>query len=215
MKIEELVARLDGALARLAGSQEELRELDAALGDGDLGITVSRGAEAVRTKLAALDNATFPGLLRAAGTAFASANPSTFAALVGGALLAAAKAVGTDEPTAGDAVATGRAAADSIQRRGKSQQGDKTVLDALIPSVDILESMALRSESGTRALEAMVSRARDAIAATTPLQSRRGRASWVGERGTGHPDPGATAYLRFLEALHAEWASREPEHDRG
>jgi dihydroxyacetone kinase-like protein len=204
-----LVTRLDGALGQLATSHEELRELDSAIGDGDLGITVSKGAEAIRLKLAGLEDPTLPGLLRAAATAFSAANPSTFAALVGGGLLAAAKAVGSGEPTGRDAVAVGRAAVNSIASRGKSQVGDKTVLDPLVASIDALEPIASRSASGTQMLEAMVSRARDAVTATASLQSRRGRAAWLGERSLGHPDPGATAYLRFLEALSAEWARRE------
>lgn len=209
MEIQELVTRLDGALDHLAASHDELRDLDSAIGDGDLGITVSKGAEAIRLKLARLENPTLPSLLRAAAAAFSTANPSTFAALVGGALMAAAKAVGSDEPTGRDAVAIGRAAVNSIASRGRSQVGDKTVLDPLAASIDVLESMVSRSATGTQALEAMVSQARDAVAATSSLQSRRGRASWLGERSLGHPDPGATAYLRFLEALSVEWARRE------
>jgi dihydroxyacetone kinase-like protein len=206
---EELVTRLDGALSRLAGSREELRELDAALGDGDIGITVSKGAEAVHAKLAGLANPVPRDVLRGAAMAFSAANPSTFAALVGGALLAAAKVVETDELTGQEAVAIGRAVADSITTRGKSQVGDKTVLDALVPSIDVLESMVSRSTAGTATLDAMVKSAREAVAATAPLRSRRGRASWMGERSVGHPDPGAVAYLRFLEALSAEWAECE------
>lgn len=209
MTTEELVTRLDSALSRLAGSREELRELDAALGDGDLGITVSKGAEAVRVKLTELANPAPRDVLRGAALAFSTANPSTFAALVGGALLAGAKVADADELTAQEAVAIGRAVVDSITTRGKSQVGDKTVLDALVPSIDVLESMVSRSEVGAATLDAMVKSAREAVAATTPLQSRRGRASWVGERSAGHPDPGAVAYLRFLEALSAEWAKHE------
>lgn len=209
MEIQELVTRLDGALDHLAESHEELRDLDSAVGDGDLGITISKGTEAIRLKLAELENPNLQGLLRASAAAFAAANPSTFAALVGGALIAAAKAVGSGEPTGRDAVAVGRAAANSIASRGKSQVGDKTVLDPLAASIDVLELMVSRSASGKQALEAMVARAREAVTATASLQSRRGRAAWLGERGVGHPDPGATAYLRLLEALCAEWTKRE------
>lgn len=209
METGEWVTRLDGALGRLAGTREELRELDAAIGDGDLGITVSTGAEAIRAKLAGLENPAPRDVLRAAGAAFSGANPSTFAALIGGGLLAAAKAVDGDQLTGRDAVAAGRAAVSSITRRGKAELGDKTVLDALVPSIDVLESMVSRSKGAGETLRAMVSSARDAVAATASRQSRRGRAAWLGERSAGHPDPGATAYLRFLEALSAEWAERE------
>ena len=199
MKGDALVAVLDAALARLAESRDELRDLDAALGDGDLGITVSKGCEATRARLATLTNPSPAEVLRAAGTAFAAANPSTMAALVGGALLAAAKAVADSSSlTRDDVVRLARGAADSIKTRGKAELGDKTMLDAIVPSVDALESSA-----GDDPLDAMVAAARRAIDETTPLQSQRGRASWVGERSAGHPDPGAMAYLRLLEALAA------------
>lgn len=196
-----LVALLDATLARLAESREELRDLDAALGDGDLGITVSRGATAIRERLAGLTDPSPAEVLRVAGTAFASANPSTMAALVGGGLLAGAKVVSdTADLAPDDVVRFARAAADSVKARGKAELGDKTMLDAIIPSVDALEAAA-----GGDRLAAMVSAARQAVEDTTPLQSRRGRAAWVGERSAGHPDPGATAYLRLLEALQASW----------
>ena len=196
-----MVALLDEALARLAESRDELRDLDAALGDGDLGVTVSKGCEAVRARLADLTEPSPADVLRTAGTAFASANPSTMAALVGGALLVGAKTVAeATDLGPGETVAFVRAAAASIAARGKAQLGDKTILDAILPSLDALDA----TTDGDR-LEAMVTAARRAVDETTPLQSRRGRAAWIGERSAGHPDPGATAYLRLLEALHASW----------
>jgi len=199
-----MVALLDEALARLAESRDELRDLDAALGDGDLGVTVSRGCEAVSAQLADLTEPSPSDVLRTAGTAFANANPSTLAALVGGALLTGAKTVAeATDLGPGEAVTFARAAAASIATRGKAQLGDKTILDAILPSLGALDALDATTD-GDR-LEAMVTAARDAVDETTPLQSRRGRAAWIGERGAGHPDPGATAYLRLLEALHASW----------
>lgn len=198
---DELVALLDAALQRLAESKEELRDLDAALGDGDLGITVSKGCEAVRERLAGMSGAPPADVIRAAGTAFATANPSTMAALVGGALLAAAKAVSDrGDLNHDDALRLARAAAESVAARGKAEIGDKTMLDAIVPSVDVLAAA-----QGELPLPGMVEAAGRAVAETTPLQSKRGRAAWVGERSIGHADPGATAYLRLLEALQHSW----------
>jgi phosphoenolpyruvate---glycerone phosphotransferase subunit DhaL len=204
MNGDQLATLLDGALRQLATCRDELRDLDAALGDGDLGITVAKGCEGVRAKLGELPSARPAVVLRAAGAAFASANPSTMAALVGGGVLAAAKALGTtDTLDRSAALAAGRAAADSIARRGKAQPGDKTILDALLPSLDALAA-ATSQDAGT-ALEAMVAAAAGGVRDTTPLQSQRGRAAWLGERSVGQPDPGATAYLRLLEALRTVW----------
>jgi dihydroxyacetone kinase len=200
----ELVALVDASLARLAESEDELRDLDAALGDGDLGITVGKGCAAVRAKLGELSEPTPAEVLRAAGAAFASGNPSTLAALVGGGLLAAAKTVAdvTDVSSA-EALRIGRAAADSIATRGKSQRGDKTILDALLASLDALERT---DGAGRSALEPMIAAARIAVAETAGHRSQRGRASWLGERSIGRADPGATAYLRFLESIEASLA---------
>jgi phosphoenolpyruvate---glycerone phosphotransferase subunit DhaL len=199
----ELVTLLDAALARLADARDELRSLDAALGDGDLGITVEKGCAAVRAKLAELDDPSPAEVLRSSGAAFATANPSTFAALSGGGLLAAAKAVAdATELDRDGAVTVARAVADSIATRGKAELGDKTVLDALVPSVDALER-ADGDGDGDAALAAMVDAARRGVEETAWSESRRGRASWLRERSAGRPDPGATAYVRLLESLAA------------
>jgi phosphoenolpyruvate---glycerone phosphotransferase subunit DhaL len=196
-ELRELLSR---TLSTLPAHADELRELDAALGDGDLGITVQAGSKAVVAALAALPaEATVNEILLAAGKAFSTANPSTFAALIGGGLLAAAKTmVGKQEVGKAEALTIGRAVAARITERGKSQVGDKTVLDALIPSLDVLEA----SQGGADdLLAAMIGKAREQVEATAALQSKKGRAAWVQERSVGHPDPGATAYLRFLEGI--------------
>lgn len=206
MKGSELVALLDRALEQFAASRDELRDLDAALGDGDLGITVSKSCAAVRITLAELDDPSPAQVLRSAGLAVANANPSTMAALAGGALLAAAKsAADSPELNRADALRLGRAAADSIALRGKAELGDKTMLDAIVPSLDVLEAA---EAADPEPLALMVAAARRAVEETTGLQSRRGRAAWVRERSIGHPDPGATAYLRLLESLEDAWPNQ-------
>jgi dihydroxyacetone kinase-like protein len=194
----ELRSLLDRALELVAKNEDELRDLDSAIGDGDLGITVSRGALAARKSIAALPPASTPAeILRAAATAIASANPSSFAALVATGLLAASRSVaGNDALTARDVVTMAQEAIVAIAKRGKAEVGDKTVLDALVPSI-----AALEAASSDEPLEAMIAAARKGIDDTAGGVSRKGRAAWLGERTIGHPDAGATAYLRFLEAL--------------
>jgi len=197
MQAAELIRTLDVALTHLASCSDELRDLDAALGDGDLGITVSAGSAAVIAACADLaDDATPATVLRTAAGAFANANPSTMAALVGGALLAASRTIGdVQDVDLQVALTIGTVAAESIAKRGKSQVGEKTILDALVPALKAMESA-----SGD-ALAAGIQAAREGIEQTRSLQSMRGRAAWLGERSQGLQDPGATAFLRFLEGL--------------
>jgi phosphoenolpyruvate---glycerone phosphotransferase subunit DhaL len=201
-QLRDILAR---ALSALPAHADELRDLDAALGDGDLGITVRAGSDAVVKALGALpDDASINDVLLAAGKAFSTANPSTFAALVGGGLLAAAKTMqGKDHVARDEALAIGQAMAARIGERGKSKLGDKTVLDALVPSLDVLQAS---TGSAADALDAMIASASAAVAQTAKMQSQKGRAAWVQERSIGHADPGATAYVRFLEALRAALA---------
>jgi len=191
---------LGDALTTLEASRDELRDLDAAIGDGDLGITISGGAAAVRQSMEKLDpGADFASILRTAAKSFAAANPSTMSALVASALLASAREVGDiQDLDRGAAIAMLDAASVAIQTRGGAQLGDKTIVDALIPSLEALRQAGSCSHD---ALTAMAEAAQRAVADTVSLQSQRGRAAWVGERTVGHADGGATAYLRFLEAL--------------
>lgn len=115
------------------------------------------------------------------------------AALVAGGLLAGSKTLlGIDDVKPSEAPAFMQAVGDSISQRGKSKVGDKTILDAIFPAYEAME------ESGS--LDAAIAAAADSVVKTRNLQSRRGRASWLQDRSIGLQDPGATAYLRFLEA---------------
>lgn len=201
MEGKELNAQIRESLAILIESADELRDLDQALGDGDLGITITAGSQAVIDKLAELpESATPTEIARASAAAFANANPSTMAALVAGALLAGSKAWdGKEDITLADTTAFASAAAASIEKRGKSAVGDKTILDGVAAAVGALES----STEPDQAQLAVVAAAAQAVLDTKDLQSRRGRASWLQERSIGLPDPGATAFQRFVEA----WAT--------
>jgi phosphoenolpyruvate---glycerone phosphotransferase subunit DhaL len=165
---------------------------------------VRGGASAARQAMRSLPHAAIPAdVFRTLATAISSANPSSFAALVATALLAAARSVsGSQSLTRDDVVTIAQQATTAVEKRGKSALGDKTVLDALIPSVRALETTT--SDAG---LAAMIAAARKGIDDTTPSVSRRGRAAWLGERAQGHPDPGAVAYLKFLEALQRSFES--------
>ena len=190
-----LRAQLIDAMTRLRDSADELRELDAVLGDGDLGITISAGADAVAATLTELpEDSDARSVLTRAGLAFSSANPSTFAALVGGGTIAAAEAVAAGEHLNREStVAVVEALGARIAERGGAQPGDKTLLDVLIPV-----QLALAAGADADAVREVADRA---VAESAEWQSRRGRAAWQQERSIGQRDPGAVAILRFIEAL--------------
>lgn len=182
-------------LPRMQRHREELRALDAALGDGDLGVTVAVGSAAVADALQQLpDDLDARSVLRASGDAFAAANPSTFAALIGSGLLAAAEQapVGEHLDRAGliDVV---RTVAARIGAQGGAVRGDKTVIDVLLPIAEALDAGADAAGASRAALAA--------VTESTGWQSRRGRAGWQQERSVGHADPGSVAVMRFVEEI--------------
>lgn len=198
MRTGELIEQTKKAMALLIESADELRDLDQVLGDGDLGITVSAGAQAVIDALDTTPATVDPSeVAKTCAKAFANANPSTMAALVAGGLLAGSKVwADVEEIGVGEAERFIRAAAGFISHRGKSQVGDKTILDAMVPAADALAEHVDDEDALAHAIAA----ASKAVVETRGLQSRKGRASWLQDRSIGLQDPGATAFLRALEA---------------
>jgi len=198
MKALDMRAAISRALEDLATYEGELGDLDAALGDGDLGVTIAAGSKAVISALEGLPHTATPvDIARACAAAFADANPSTMAALVAGGLLAGSKLWDSREDiSAADASEFLGAAADSISKRGRSQIGDKTILDAMYPAVPALAG----GPDTALALEAAIDAAHAAVKETQGMKSQRGRASWLQERSIGLQDPGATAFWYFLRS---------------
>ena len=187
--------------ALVADQREVLTALDAAIGDADHGSNMHRGMTAV---LVALDEARPPtakALLTKVGMTLVSkvggaSGPlfGTFFMRVGAALGDAGEVSGTD------VAAALRAGLDGVVARGKAELGDKTMVDALAPAVDALDAALADGASLADALRSAVEAAERGRDATTPLQARKGRASYLGERSVGHQDPGATTVTLLLSA---------------
>jgi dihydroxyacetone kinase-like protein len=194
------------ALRDLPKSADELSALDRALGDGDLGTTVSAGAYAVAEVLDASPEATPRELFEFAGEVFGAANPSTFSSLVRAALRAVGRSeVVSTEPSdrtpanvLGEILAV---AAASVRAKGQCEPGDKTVLDALLASQAELEGSDVVDGA---VLKRMATAAEQRTTQLSAQESKRGRAAWLRDRSKGHADPGSVAYIRFLEALARE-----------
>ncbi|MFG2366701.1 dihydroxyacetone kinase subunit DhaL [Streptomyces mirabilis] len=201
-------------MARTAVDNEKaFGDLDAVAGDGDFGYSLARGFEIVLADwddLAADSPAEF---LKKVALVISKRVGGTSGPLWGTAFLRASGAV-KDRPEldGADAVAMLRAAAEGIKARGKSDLGDKTLLDALIPMTDVLEQRLAEGGPGADAAELArlaAETARTAADATTSMQARRGRQSYTGERSIGSPDPGAVAVAVMAERVAAAWDARD------
>ncbi|MBU2763607.1 dihydroxyacetone kinase subunit DhaL [Acidithiobacillus caldus] len=187
--------------ARLAQEKDNLNALDAAIGDADHGSNLFRGFHKVWEKLEATPPTDLPALFKLVGMTLIGTVGGASGPLYGTFFLEAGKTLPAGSQTLDD---TGLAAAlaaglAGLQRLGKAEKGDKTMVDALLPAIDTLQSSA--------DLQKAAEAARQGLAATIPLIARKGRASYLGERSRGHADPGAASASLILECLAGDDAS--------
>ena len=181
---------------------DNLTSLDQAMGDGDMGITLSKIAVALLAYIDATPTGDISKFLVGAGMAANRAAPSTIGTLLATALMRMGKvAKDKDALTLADAAELLAAADAGIQQAGKAKPGDKTIIDALHPAGEAFAAAvaggASLQEAGRSALEA-ANAGRDSV---TALRSKVGRASWVGERTEGKIDPGCAAFVVMLSAI--------------
>jgi len=188
--------------ASVSAERDHLVQLDAAIGDADHGINMTRGFEAVVQALGA-DNGSPPGrLLIIAGRTLVSTVGGASGPLWGSALRSGGRVLGDQTTFDGAQLAEVLAAAlASVKDLGTASLGDKTMVDALEPAVETLKSRIADGESLAQAVEAAAAAAEVGMRATIPLQARKGRASYLGERSIGHQDPGATSTALIMRAL--------------
>ena len=179
---------------RVIAHAEELTALDQAIGDGDHGINMKRGLEAVLADLEKLAEKPLGEALKAAGMHLVTKVGGASGPLYGTLFMSLGKGL-ADIPDRAQIASAFRAAVDAVKARGKSDFGMKTMLDVLGPVAETLEA------GGNELTAALRQRAADAVAATKPLQAIRGRASFVGERSKGHVDPGARSSQLMIEAV--------------
>ncbi len=193
---------IQAAALLIAENAAMLTELDAAIGDGDHGENMMRGFKAIEKKLQAEGTppADLSALFKLVGMTLLSSVGGAAGPLYGGFFLALGKAsAGKDKLTKqelGHILEEGLA---DIQKRGKAQLGDKTMVDALTPAL-----RAFREHSDgdlTTASRAAAAQADQSAKATIPMLARKGRASYLAERSIGHQDPGATSVALLLHAL--------------
>ena len=199
-----LVNALSAAADAVEGSAAELNRLDGYAGDGDLGITMTQAAQALREVLAASEEQSVAQLLPGCGAAMARSAPPPAGLSWLLASCGQPRRWPTLPTTTVEALVRAFAAAiEGIQARGKAAVGDRTLVDGLDA---VSNSLALSLAAGLGTHEALDQAARAASAsasATADMEPKAGRASWVPERAKGHPDAGCEMLAIALEAVAA------------
>jgi dihydroxyacetone kinase-like protein len=189
--------------AAVRAEADYLTQLDAAIGDGDHGVNMTRGFDAVGKALAVQDHGLAPGrLLILVGKTLVATVGGASGPLWGTAFRRAGRSLGTAQDFGGAEL--GRALDEAIAGvvdLGAAQVSDKTMIDALVPSADALRVDLEQGGSLETAVAAAAAAAEEGARATVPMQARKGRASYLGERSIGHQDPGATSAALIMRAL--------------
>ena len=194
--VSALIAR---AAVEIADHAAELTQLDQAIGDGDHGINMTRGFDAIAEQGAALVVLPLNEALQKAGMTLVMKVGGASGPLYGSLLMSMGKAM----PEAPDALSYVTAAfaegVAAVQKRGKSEPGEKTMLEVLVP---VLQAMQADDGSDVRgALRRLRSVAEEGLESTRPMQATKGRASYLGERSIGHLDPGARSSALLVHAV--------------
>lgn len=193
--IEVLIAICD----EIERSKDYLCELDAALGDGDHGVSMAKSFHAVKVNLSNPADGDIGAILHSAGMTLISEVGGAMGPLFGTAFLRAGKvASGKRSLSAADVAAMISASEAGIVQRGKAQPGDKTMMDAIHPAAEAAQQAAAAGASVAETVAAAADAAQAGAAATKTLVARVGRASRLGERTLGHQDAGATSVSIIL-----------------
>jgi dihydroxyacetone kinase-like protein len=202
MDINVFRAWITSAAGVIETNRDHLTQLDAAIGDADHGINLSRGFTAVLAALDAKQPATPGAVLILTGSTLISKVGGASGPLYGMAFRRAGQALGTAEevdlPALGQAL---DAALAGVQQLGAAREGDKTLVDALAPATRALAKAIAEGATQGDALAAVTAAAVEGAAATVSMEARKGRASYLGPRSVGHEDPGAASTVLILAAL--------------
>ena len=205
---QDVLRWLDALQKLFLEKRQELTDLDSAVGDGDFGISLERGFTAVHGELTAKPPADLKAVFQNTATVLIKSMGGSSGPLLGTFFLRAGATVADKSELApADVVALFQAGVEGMQQRGKAAAGDKTMMDAWFPAVEAMRG-ALEGGGGlTEVLDRGTAAAEAGAEATKAMSARKGRASYIGERSVGHPDPGAIAAAMMLKAAADAWRS--------
>lgn len=182
--------------------KEFLTELDNVIGDGDHGINMARGFDAVLPKLEGMEDKDIGTILKTVGMTLVSTVGGSSGPLYGTAFMKSSMVMnGKPEMGLEDFLSCIQVSIDGVKMRGKGTQGEKTMLDAMIPALEAMNAAKAAGSDAKAILEAGVKAAWEGVEYTKTIIATKGRASYVGERSLGHQDPGATSFSDILETI--------------
>lgn len=188
---------------RIHENKAFLTDLDIAIGDGDHGINMSRGFLEVQSKLPSVADKDIGTIYKTVGMVLVSTVGGASGPLFGTAFMMAGAAIaGKTEINAEDFIAILDAAIYGISKRGKSKQGEKTMLDSFIPARDAFNDVYQQTGDYKAALKQAVLAANEGVEYTKTIIATKGRASYLGQRSIGHQDPGATTIALMIKAIY-------------
>ena len=186
---------------KIIANKDFLTDLDREIGDADHGVNMARGFQAVIEKVPE-DEADIGAALKKTGMTLLSTVGGASGPLYGTAYMEVAKIfAGKDTVNPEDFKLALEAAIAGIQKRGKAEKGEKTMLDALMPACDAFSEQLAAGADLVTALDAACVAANEGVEFTKTIAATKGRASYLGERSIGHQDPGATSATMTLEVI--------------
>ena len=202
MNAEKLFEILTAMHQKMEEEKLFLTELDNAIADGDHGLNMAKGFAAVEAKIPQFQGQNIGAILKTVGMTLVSAVGGSAGPLYGTAFMKAGMTMADKtEMDMTDFLACMKAAVDGVMMRGRSVQGEKTMLDAMIPALQAMEKANAEGASDKEALEAGVKAAAEGVEFTKTIAATKGRASYIGERSIGHQDPGATSFTDLLDVI--------------
>jgi dihydroxyacetone kinase-like protein len=202
------------AAAAVIDHAEELTELDRAIGDGDHGLNMKRGFEAVLADADNLAGKPLAEMLKGAGTRLVMTIGGASGPLYGSLLLAMGKAAGEGPIGVAAAARLLAEGVEAVKKRGKSDAGEKTMLEVLLPVSRRLSAAAGGEASADLAAE-LGTIADEGLESTRAMRATKGRASFLGERSIGHLDPGARSSQLLIRAVCTALAAARRSEEVG
>ena len=201
MTKETLIELIKNIAKKIEEEKQFLTDLDSEIADGDHGINMARGFEAVEAKLDTVKDKDCGTILKTVGMTLVSTVGGAAGPLYGTAFMKSGMVLaGKEELNGEDFIKSMEAAIEGVKQRGKSDKGEKTMLDSMIPAYDAFKENI--DKGPKEAMKEALDAAKEGIEYTKTIIATKGRAAYIGERSIGHQDPGATSFTYMLECLY-------------